>query len=553
MNSTKPPFSPDGAGRRHNDLLGLHAHERWEKLLMAGYQADARVWTAQRVQSCVDALDSRGHIIVLANREPIRHDRAPDGSIATSRSASGLVTGLEPLIQACSGVWVGHGAGSADRDVVDRRDGLNVPQAAPKYRLRRVWLNPREERGYYYGFANEGLWPLCHRTQVRPVFRSSDFAIYRRVNARFARAVCDEALSQSPLVLVQDYHFALAPAFIRRRLSRSTIVTFWHIPWPRPDEYGASPWARQLVEGLLGSDIIGFQTPQDCRNFTDTVENLCAARINRTRSIVAHAGRETLVRAYPISIEWPSRWVRESPAVGVCRQLVFRELALDPQIRLGVGVDRLDYTKGINEKFLAIAKLLESHPEFRERFVFVQIAEPSRNCLPAYCEIRSRLLETADRINLRFGTGRYRPIVVREAHHTPAEVFRFMRAADLCYVGSLHDGMNLVAKEFVAARDDNQGVLVLSRFTGAAHQLSDALIVNPYAIDEAAGTLAQALQMTGEEQAHRIRRLRAVVAEFNAFRWAGEMLADASRLRLNRVLSTEPAGRRPWAADALHA
>jgi trehalose 6-phosphate synthase len=512
---------------------------------MVGHQADAGGWTARRVRSCIDALDSRGPIVVLANREPIRHDRASDGSIVVNRSASGLVTALEPLIQACSGVWVGHGAGSADRDVVDEGDGLNVPALNPKYRLRRVWLDAREERGYYYGFANEGLWPLCHRTHVQPVFRSNDFEMYRRVNARFSAAVGEEVQNHSPLILVQDYHFALAPRFIRQRLSPSTIVTFWHIPWPRPIDYNRCPWGIQLLEGLLGSDIIGFQTKPDCLNFLDTVEQLRGTRIDRARSVIRHAGRQIMVRAYPISIEWPSRWVRRSPAAASCRDLVFRALPLDPPMQLGVGVDRLDYTKGINEKFLAIEQLLESHPELRGRFVFVQIAEPSRECLPAYREVRSRLLETADRVNLRFGTGSYRPIVLRETHHTPAEVFQFMRAADLCYVGSLHDGMNLVAKEFVAARDDDQGVLVLSRFAGAAHQLTDALIVNPYEIDETARTLAQALTMTREEQTERMRRMRSVVGRFNAFRWAGEMLLDASRLRPHRVPDRRPEPARP--------
>ncbi len=522
--------------------------------MLVGHQADAGAWTAQRVRSCVDALGSHGPIVVLANREPIRHDRAPDGSIVLSRSASGLVTALEPVIQACSGVWVGHGAGSADREVVDQGDGLNVPAADPMYRLRRVWLDAREERGYYYGFANEGLWPLCHRTHVQPVFRSNDFDMYRRVNARFAEAVCEEVQNESPLILVQDYHFALAPRFIRQRLSRSTIVTFWHIPWPRPIDYDRCPWGTPLLEGLLGSDIIGFQTIPDCLNFLDTIEQLPGTRVDRARNVISHAGRHTMVRAYPISIEWPSRWVRRSPAAASCRELVFRALQLDPQMRLGVGIDRLDYTKGINEKFLAIEKLLESHPDFRERFVFVQIAEPSRNCLPAYREVRSRLLETADRVNRRFGTESYRPIVVRETHHAPAEVFQFMRAADLCYVGSLHDGMNLVAKEFVAARDDNRGVLVLSRFTGASTQLTDALIVNPYEIEAAARTIAQALTMPREEQAERMRRLRSGVARFNAFRWAGEMLVDASRLRTHRVPEHRPEPARPQAtAEVLHA
>jgi len=489
------------------------------------------MWTAARLQRWLATSDFGGPIVVLANREPVRHDRAADGSIVVKQSGGGLVTALQPLIEACSGVWVAHGAGTADKAVVDWRDGVDLPPANPVYRLRRVWLDDDEQRGYYFGFSNEALWPWCHRAHVQPVFRSDDFDTYRAVNARFADAVCEEVDSNAPLVLVQDYHFALAPRMLRQRRPFSTVMSFWHIPWPRPRDCEACPWARDLLRGLLGSDILGFQTPSDCHHFVDAVESLLNARVNGARTVITHAGRRTVVRAYPISIEWPSRWARRSPAIRACRETVCRELELDAQTRLAVGVDRLDYTKGITEKFLAIEKLLELHPEFVGRFVFVQIAEPSRNTLAAYRALRARLVETAARINRRFGNGSYRPIVLLERHHEPADVYRFLRAADLCYVGSLHDGMNLVAKEFVAARDDDRGVLVLSQFTGAARELTDALLVNPYAIEDAARVLARALRMTEEEQTMRMRAMRALVSEFNAYKWIGEMLTDAARVR----------------------
>jgi trehalose 6-phosphate synthase len=376
--------------------------------------------------------------------------------------------------------------------------------------------------------------------------------MYRLVNARFADAVSQEVRTDSPLVLVQDYHFALAPRMIRKRLPLSTIVTFWHIPWPDAFDYASCPWRRELLEGLLGSSIVGFQTPDDCRNFTDAVESSLDARINASRNVITYAGHRTRVRAYPVSVEWPSRWASQWPSAPACRESVDRQLQLKPNVRLGVGIDRLDYTKGINEKFLAVERLLESHPDLRGRFTFVQIAEPSRNRLPAYRELRSRLAETSDRINLRFGAEGYRPIILLEAHHEPAEVFRFLRAADLCYVGSLHDGMNLVAKEFVAARDDNRGVLLLSKFAGAARELTDALIVDPYAIDDAARALFEALSMPDAEQSKRMRAMRTVVAAFNAYRWAGEMLMDATRLRAaatRRRHAHEP----PWPSQASHA
>jgi trehalose 6-phosphate synthase len=494
-----------------------------------------RMWTAERLRTAL-ATSFRGEsIVVLANREPFRHDRAADGGVSVRRSTGGLVTALEPLLQACSGVWVAHGSGTADRCVVDRRNRLNVPPTNPSYRLRRVWLDEEEERGYYGGFSNEGLWPLCHRAHVQPIFRTEDFKMYQAVNTRFAEAVCEEVKTKWPLVLVQDYHFALAPQAIRDRLPSSTIVTFWHIPWPHPRDYAVCPWDRQLVEGLLGSSIVGFQTPEDCLHFIETVSLSLNARIDRRHQIITYDDRQVAVRAYPVSIEWPSQWTRQSPPVDTCRADVRRQLGLPPDIRLIVGVDRLDYTKGLDEKVRAVERLLELHPEFNERVVLAQIAEPSRTSLAAYQAHRARLVETKCRVNARFGSDTYRPIVLLESHHEPADIYRFLRAADICYVGSLHDGMNLVAKEFVAARDDHRGVLILSKFAGAARALTAAIVVNPYAIDDCAEAVVKALHMSDEEQSTRMRALRSVVAEFNTYQWAGRILADAARIRADRM------------------
>jgi trehalose 6-phosphate synthase len=442
-------------------------------------------------------------------------------------------------------VWVAHGAGTADRAVVDERDGVDVPSANSQYRLRRVWLDTQEERGYYFGFANEGLWPLCHRTYVEPIFRSGDFAIYEAVNARFADAVCEEVQTESPLVLAQDYHFALAPQMLRERLPRATIITFWHIPWPRPSRCAICPWGRELLEGLLGSSIVGFQTSEDCRNFLETVEHALDADVNLARDVVTYADHSTTVRAYPVSVEWPNRWACQSPSIETCRGAVRRQLCLPADVWLGVGVDRMDYTKGICEKFLAVGTLIESYPEIQGRFVFVQIAEPSRECLPAYRELRSRIMATVERINQRFGTGSYRPIILLESHYEPADVYRLLRAADVCYVGSLHDGMNLVPKEFVAAHEDERGVLILSQFAGAARELTAALIVDPYAIGDVARALFRALFMSDGEQADRMRAMRSVVEKFNTYCWAGAMLTDAMRVRTQaRALHPEVRDRR---------
>jgi trehalose 6-phosphate synthase len=494
-------------------------------------------WNADRLRHVLRTRLRGDSVIVVANREPYVHHRGDDGAIVLRHPASGLVTALEPVMRACSGVWVAHGGGSADRETADRRGRLRVPPGDERYLLRRVWLTQDEEQGYYYGLSNEGLWPLCHIAHVRPVFRSRDWDQYRRVNERFAEVVAEEAHVEDPVVLVQDYHFALLPRLIRERFPRATVLTFWHIPWPHAERMAICPWRDELVRGLLGSSILGFHTQLHCNNFLEAVDRFLEARIDRERFAIVHERRTTLLRPYPISIEWPSRWAESAPAAAACRADLVRALRLREDALVGVGVDRLDYTKGIEERLLAVERLLERHPELLGRFVFVQIAAPSRSAIPEYRAIAERVEETAVRINARFGAEGYTPVVLRRSHHEPAEVFRYYRAADVCYVSSLHDGMNLVAKEFVAARDDEQGVLVLSSFTGASRELTEALIVNPYDLDEAADALAAAVTMPADEQRARMRAMRALVAHFNVYRWAGRMLTDASHLRDRERLS----------------
>jgi trehalose 6-phosphate synthase len=476
-----------------------------------------------------------GRVIVLANREPFSHEHGPDGEIVVKRSTSGLVTASEPLVRQSAGVWIAHGSGTADRLVVDTWNGVMVPPEDPAYRLRRVWLNAAEEDGYYYGFANQGLWPLCHRAHVRPLFRPADFDMYWTINARFAEAACDEVQNEPSIVLVQDYHFALAPLMIREKLPSNAIVAFWHIPWPAAEHLDVCPWASYLVEGLLGSTLLGFQTHEDCRHFLDSAERLLDARVDRKRSVVTHAGRSTHVRAYPASVKWPSA-VSEVGSVDACAQQIRRRFNLRKTDRLVVGIDRMDYTKGIEEKILCVEQLLEQYPEYRDALVFVQVAPPSRERLAPYSDLRARVRALVERVNGRFGTEAWRPVHLVEEHIEPCEVSRLLRAAEVCYVGSLHDGMNLVAKEFVSVRDDQRGVLVLSRFAGASNELTDAVVVNPYDIEQTANALAQALAMGAPEQRQRMALMRARVKAWDADRWGAQILEDTGALCNQRVL-----------------
>ena len=506
------------------DLRALLNEMRMER---QGEGANSITWNPEKLRSLLHDELAGDQVLVVSNREPYIHSRGPDG-VKVTRPASGLVTAVEPVMRACSGTWIAHGAGSADRETVDANDHVGVPPKRPAYTLRRVWLSKEEEQGYYYGFANEGLWPLCHIAHVRPVFRTSDWEQYVKVNQRFADAVVQEAQTEDPVVLVQDYHFALLPRMVREKLPRATIIMFWHIPWPNPESFGICPWREEILEGMLGNTLLGFHTPFHCKNFLETVDRYLEARIEYEASTISYGGELTEVEPYPISIAWPEEYPL---SIEQCREQVRRELGLPQDHLLGLGVDRLDYTKGIIERCQSVERLLELHPNLIGRFSLVQIAAPSRSSLDEYQNLEARVRALATRINKRFSSGSYQPILLKIEHYNSEDVNRMYRACDVCLVTSLHDGMNLVAKEFVAARDDERGVLVLSQFTGAARELHEALIINPYHIEQGAEALYRSLTMPEAEQRERMRSMRAMVRDFNVFRWAGRMLIDAARLR----------------------
>ncbi len=492
-------------------------------------------WNPERLRWLLRTQLRGDQVIVVSNREPYIHENDAAGGIVVRRPASGLVTAVEPVMRACSGTWIAHGSGSADRQVVDTADRVPAPPERNDYTLRRIWLSAEEERGYYYGFANEGVWPLCHVAHVRPVFRESDWQAYREINRRFADAVVAEARSEDPVVLVQDYHFALLPAMVREKLPRATIITFWHIPWPNPEAFGICPWHREILRGLLGSTIIGFHTRFHCRNFIETVDRYLEARIEHEHSTITFNDDETLIESYPISIEWPTDGESDDvPSAAQCRSKLFGELGLPADHRLAAGVDRFDYTKGILERLHAVERMLEKYPQMVGRFSLLQVAAPTRTSLEEYNAFQVRIARTTERINKRFGSDGYKPVHLRVEHHEKAQITEIYRAADVCMVTSLHDGMNLVCKEFIAARDDEHGVLILSRFAGAARELPEALIVNPYHVEETADALFRGLQMPAAEQRERMASLRMTVREYNVFRWAGRMLLDAARLRLRQ-------------------
>lgn len=510
-----------------NDLRSLIRDLQAEHSLR---DEEQMAWNADTLREILKR-ELRGHqVIVVSNREPYIH-ALQGNDIVVQRPASGLVTAVEPIVRACSGTWIAHGSGNADRSVVDPNDRIRVPLDDPAYSLRRVWLTPEEEAGYYYGFANEGLWPLCHIAHVRPTFRYSDWQQYQAVNRKFAAAVKAESRDPDPVVLIQDYHFALLPRMIREILPRATSVMFWHIPWPNPEAFGICPWRAELLDGLLGSSILGFHTQFHVNNFVDSVDRYMEARVDRETFTVSYKDEPTAVKRYPISVDWPPNADLVSVPVEECRRRVRETHGLPANQAIGVGVDRLDYTKGIEERFRAVERLLDDHPSWIGRFTFIQIAAPTRGSIEEYRAYDERVRRGVDRINSKFPGGDHPAIILLVQHHEPHEVYVYLRAAELCFVSSLHDGMNLVAKEFVSSRDDNAGVLVLSQFTGAARELPEALIVNPYDTEQCASALHAALTMPPQLQRARMKLMRALLREFNVYRWAGRMLIDAATIR----------------------
>jgi trehalose 6-phosphate synthase len=484
-------------------------------------------WTRERLEEVARTGLGGARLIVVANREPYIHVYAGE-DVACMKPASGLTTALDPVMRACGGTWVAHGSGAADRQVADERGRVAVPPEDPSYTLRRVWLSKEEEQGYYYGFANEALWPLCHAAYTRPRFDPSDWEQYRQVNQKFTDAVLEEARGGPAIVFVQDYHFALLPRLLKRARPDLVVLQFWHIPWPNPEIFRVCPWQEEILDGLLGNDLLSFHIQYHCNNFLDTVERVLESRVDTERFAVSRGGHTTFVRPHPISIDPEAVLAFASEELKKEQMRLCKQLRLHDRLLL-VGVERVDYTKGIPDRFRAVDRLLTQHPELRGRFCFVQVGAPSRTHIPVYRQLNEELHALAAEINWRHGDDDWKPILHINEHYDPLRVYALYRMATACVVSSLHDGMNLVAKEFVAARTDLRGVLVLSKFTGAARELTDALLINPNAIDEFALALHSALTMSPEEQERRMRRLRAQVADNNIYRWAGMLLSEAGK------------------------
>jgi trehalose 6-phosphate synthase len=480
------------------------------------------IWTPERLKIEMEHLLNGKRMIVVSNREPYMHIHEGK-EIKCIVPASGMITAMEPILKACSGLWIASGTGDADRETVDKSGKVEVPPEEPRYTLKRLWLTKEEEDHFYYGFSNEGLWPLCHIAHTRPTFRKDDWQYYKKVNEDFARAVLEETKDEEePFILIQDYHFALLPEMIKKSKPRAKVAIFWHIPWPNPESFGICPWQREILRGMLGADLIGFHTQYHCNHFLETVNHALESRVSWDSFSVRIGDQTTFVKPFPISIAFTLKDY-DTISKKISPSDLLKDHGIDARY-MGVGVDRIDYTKGIVEKFLAIERFLEKNPSYLSKFTFVQIGAPSRTLLKSYSDIISAVETEANRINWRFKSKNWKPILLLKKHHSHEEIAPFYSSSDFCMVTSLHDGMNLVAKEFVASRHENDGSLILSRFAGASQELKGSIVINPYDIEKTADAIKSALEMPLDEQIERMTQMRLEIVRHNIYSWASSLI-----------------------------
>lgn len=486
------------------------------------------MWNREGLKELIKQKMADYLFVIVSNREPYVHTFQGE-EIKCSMPASGVTMALDPVMQSCGGIWIAHGSGDADKEVVDAHNHIQVPPEESRYTLRRVWLTKEEEDGYYYGFSNEALWPLCHVAYTRPTFKSADWETYKKVNELFGRTVLEEIGDKKAFVFIQDYHFALLSRLIREKNPNCILSQFWHIPWPNPEAFRICPWKEEILHGLLGNDLLGFHIRYHCMNFLETVDRMIEARIDYEKFEIIKGGKSTRVRPFPISIDFDEANSKgQSQEVEIEMRRLRKTLGLGGQI-VGLGVDRIDYTKGIPERFRAIDLFFEKYPQYKGKVKFIQVGPLSRIHIQQYKDLNEELTRLMVEINFKHERGRWKPIQFHRSNFGKKELMALYRLADFCVVSSLHDGMNLVAKEYVASRADNTGVLILSQFTGAARELESALLVNPYDVDGLAENIRLAIEMPEGEKQKRMGKMREVVQKNNIYRWTGKVLSELLR------------------------
>ncbi len=511
------------------------------------------------LDSVLSSLESH-QLTVVSNRQPYRHS-FENGDIVIDRPAGGLTAGLDPVVQQTDGIWVAWGDGDADQEATDDTDSVRVPPDDPAYTLKRVWLSESAVADYYYGFSNRVLWPLSHSLTEHVTFEDRYWERYREVNHQFADSVVeavgdgadepreeatgtDSDAATETVIWFQDYHFGLAPRFVRDQLGESALLSqFWHIPWPEREVFRDCPHQSDLLDGLLANDLLGFHIPRYCANFLDCVATILPeASVDWSAWTVEYAGHESRIRAFPMGVD--TETIAEhaaAPDDGFWDRFRDDHGIPDDQ-QVAVGIDRLDYTKGIPERLAAIEKLLATQPNWRGEFTYVQKATPSRTAIPEYRELGRRVERDIERINDRFGTADWQPIVEIDDYLSEEALYGLCRYSDLAIVSPLADGMNLVAMEYVSAQIDHTGVLVLSDRAGAHDLLGSAAIsIDPTDTDTFADRLDLAASMPDDDRSQRMQALRSTVTETDIQSWMASVFeatldaaepADSSRTDL---------------------
>ena len=495
--------------------------------------------------------------MIVANRRPQPASQSEAGA-AGGQPVSGLLSALIPLIEVSGGTWIGHddnkngltaaqakgksngngngngqgngqGNDQANDQGNDQGNGHRNSQAIagtsrPPYQLRNVEIQAQDYEGYYNGFSNQGLWPLCHITYTEPQFKSADWHAYRRVNQHFAQAVLEETKGHRAIVFIQDYHLSLLAGLLKQKQPDLLVAHFWHIPWPHLDQLRTCPFHQEIITGLLGNDLLGFQTADHCANFLESVKRNQSRKRSPNRNEIAPESPTTTVKAFPISIDMRAHEDLATSEAAIKAMAKWRDKHQLHNKIIGIGIERLDHTKGLLQKMQAIEILLGKRPDLGGRFVFIQLAIRSRCQQKSYRELGDQLNQLVNNINQRHGNKEWMPIILQLDAHDQIDLVAIERLAKFCVVSSLHDGMNLVAKEFCAARIDNQGVLILSEFTGSAQELSGALMINPFAIDSIADAMLEAIAMDPQEEASRMIAMRNTISHQNIFRWGADIV-----------------------------
>ncbi len=488
------------------------------------------IWNKENFCQLLQKKFSEQLIIVVSNREPYIHYHGGD-EIKCQAAVGGVTSALDSAMRAINGVWIAHGGGDADKETVTSQNKLMVPPDNPLYTLKRVWLKEKDFRGYYHGFSNQALWPLCHSAYVPPVFDRSHWDKYKKVNNIFARNVLGEMQNREAVVFIQDYHFSLLPRMIKKTNPTATLAQFWHIPWPHSQKLRICPWHEEILDGLLGNDLLGFHTLTYCHNFLDAASSLKGVKVDYKNGEITWKGQRTRVRPFPISVDFEqlSQDIQKDEVEEEFKRLKDR-LGIKDEIII-ISIDRVDYTKGITQRMLALDRFLCDYPEYKEKLALIQTGTPSRTDIPSYENLGQEIIRLTEWINQKHGSEIWKPVITLPGPLLPLTLTTLEGKADICIISSLHDGMNLVAKEYVASHVNNEGILLLSSFTGAAKELKHSIKINPFAPDLFAKAIKDAIEMPAAEKKRRMKKDRDIIRKNNIYKWAADIFLELSRPR----------------------